>query len=234
MLEVAEKRKFEFDMMEEEKVLQEKELEELRQKNCAEALSQKEYQKKQKELKRIRIKAEPKIVSLYEYERLIAVNRTADDLTKREKELAQKERDFASQVQEAVRKRLPKELQSAREDRAYCDEWLPKSRLVDKKEKELLEREDNISWRERNLEDEVDNRAQNLFQELRDNFFEQVREKILDLKNAIMSVLEKLLPKVLCAEIKEPISKVLNNLEKQIVIDNKENITEIDEEVLDI
>jgi hypothetical protein len=232
--EVADQRKNELVMIEVEKALQEKELEELRQKNCAVALSQKEYQKKQKELKKILIRDKPISVNRYEYERLLAANRTAEDLIKREKELTEKEKSFAIQVQEAVRKRFPEELQIAREDKAYCDEWLSKARGVEKKEKELLGREENVSWRERTLEAEAENRAQDLFRELRDNSFEKMREKLLNLKNSVLNVLDKLLPKVLFAEIRESISKVFNNFEKQIAIDNEEIDTEIEKEEVDI
>ncbi len=169
----------------------------------------------------------------YEYERLIAVNHIADDLTKREKELAERERNFASQVQEAIYKRFPEELQMTREDRAYCDEWIPKAREVEKKEKELLEREESLLWRERKLDVEVQNHAQDLFRELRENFFEKMREKISNVRNSVFGVLEKLLPMMMFVDIKEAINKIFNKFERQLELHNEEFEIEVDEVELD-
>lgn len=230
IIEDAERCKDELVMLEGEKAAEEKELKELRQMKCHEGLSQKEYQKKQKELKKILIRNGPIRVTQYEYERLVAVSRTANALIKREKELTDKEKSFAIQVQEAVRKRLPEELQTAREDRVYCDEWLSRAKAVDEKGKELIEREEIVSWRERRVERDIENGAQNLFRDMKDRFFERMSGKILILKNSVLGVLEKILPKMMYIDSKEAIIKIFNKFEKQIDISNEDIDTEIEEE----
>lgn len=110
------------------------------------------------------------------------------------------------QFQEVVRKMVQEELQNFRVEKGSYYKCIPKTRAIEDKTKELLEREANISCRERNLEGDVEYRAQNLFRELRDNFFEN---KIINPKNSVLSVLEIFLSKVIFAEIKEPSARCL-------------------------
>ncbi len=240
--ESAERRKDELMLLESEKDAEERQLEEIVQKKLEnESLSKKEYKKYLKELQRIQKTEGNPQITLYEYEKLLKTARTSEELEQDRKEIVEKKKNFAAEVKAEARRMLPKEMQKAKEDKIYCDEWLPQAIAIGTKEKalkakeiELVEREKEMTLRERTLEIEVENRAQDLYRELRDNFFEKMREKIVKLKNSILNVLEKLLPMVIFSEIKEAISKSLNNFEKQIEIDNEEINTEIEKEEVDI
>lgn len=175
--QMKDKVKDELVTIESERIAEEKRLEKARISRTETALSEKNYKKHMKELKRVRDESSQPHLIQFEYENLLNSVALANDLKRREKELAERERNFNTVVKKEARIILPEELHSAREDREYVEKWRSEAKKLEywaeslsALSKDIAKREETVEKRENHFQEAVNQaveiRLYNYFKEI--------------------------------------------------------------------
>jgi hypothetical protein len=219
--QMKEKTKDELVMIEGERAAEEKKLEKARISRADTALSEKDHKKHMKELKRVRDESSQPHLVQHEYVNLLNDVALANDLKRREKELAERERNFNAVVKEEARIILPEELQSAREDREYVEKWRTEAKKLEYWAESLSALSQNIANRE-----EIAEKRENHFQEiveqevelrLRDRIkeiFTEIVEEIFRPDGFIIRNMKRCLPREMFEGLERFIRGTINNLER--------------------
>lgn len=221
--QVKEKTKNELTIIEGERVAEEKRLEKARISRAETALREKDHKKHMKELKRVRDESSQPNLVQHEYVNLLNDVALANDLKRREKELAERERNFNAVVKEEARIILPEELQSAREDREYVEKWRTEAKKLEYWAESLSALSQNIANREETAE-----KRENHFQEiveqeveirLRDrikDIFMEIIEEIFRPDGFIIRNMKKCLPREMFAGLERFIQGTIENIERKL------------------
>ena len=183
--QVKDKTKDELVMIEGERIAEEKRLEKARILRADTALSEKNHKKHMKELKRVRDESSQPHLVQFEYENLLNDVALANDLKRREKELAERERNFNAVVKEEARIILPEELQSSRENREYVEKWRSEAKQIKEWSESLTALSQDLAKREEAVE-----KRENFFQEIIE---QEVQIKLRDrVKEIFMKIIEEI------------------------------------------
>lgn len=222
--QMKEKSKDELAMIEGERAAEEKKLEKVRILRTDTALSEKDHKKHMKELKRVRDESSQPHLVRFEYEKLLNDVALANDLKRREKELAERERNINAVVKEEASRMLPKELQSAREDREYVEKWRSEAKKLEywaeslsALSQDIAKREDAAEKREKHfqniLEQEVEIRLRNRLKEI----FVKIIEEIFRPDGFIIRNMKRCLPREMFEGLERFLQGTINNLEKGLI-----------------
>jgi hypothetical protein len=209
-------------MIEGERAAEEKRLEKVRILRTDTALSEKDHKMHMKELKRVRNESSQPHLVRYEYEKLLNDVALATDLMRREKELAERERNFNAVVKEEASKMIPEELQRAREDREYVEKWRSEAKKLEywaeslsALSQDIAKREDAAEKRENHfqkiIEQEVQDKLRNRVKEI----FMEIIEEIFRPDGFIIQNMRRCLPREMFEGLERFIRGAIYNLEKK-------------------
>jgi len=189
-----------------EKEREEQCLEKIRQEQCSIGLTEMEWSKRQKELRRVEKNSSAVTISRAEYERNLQIDHTIANMIEREKLLAKKEKDMDAAIKEELEKILPEELRRAREDKAYCDKWLSKATALEEKEYAL-------ALRERAVEEDAADQVIEKWNILQEFLLAVIRTILKLLQNTIILSLGMFLGEQVCNTILKAFNKAIQVLE---------------------
>lgn len=223
MNQMIEKKRDELAMIEGECAAEEKKLEKARISRANTTLSEKDHKKHMKEIKRVRAEASQPHLVQYEYENLLNNVVLVNDLQKREKELAERERNFNEVVKEEARKRLPEELQSAKEERAYIEKWRSETKNLENwahslsvLSQDIAKREDAVEKIEDNFQETVNQEVESKLQNCVKKIFEHIIEEIFSPKGFIMRNMRKCLPREMFEGLEKFLRGTIDNIERKL------------------
>ena len=227
LAEEIEKKKAELAMVNGEIAMGQNELWEILKKRTETiGITERELKKYQKELQRAKKNGDKPSITLYQYERLVNALLLTEELAREREKLEEERKNFDRLVAERTREMFPEELKQARKDKEFCDYWLPQAETLEVYGRELVNwaeaieaRENDVMRREQALEEAVEERAQNLFREMKEKFFKKVMQALAKLKDAIA----KALGHILAFEIWERVNVIINQ-EIDRVIENLEGM----------
>jgi|GEM_PF-4766959 hypothetical protein len=222
--QLKEKTRDKLIMIEGERAAEEKKLEKARISRADTALSEKDHKKNMKELKRVRDESSQPHLVQYEYEKLLNDVALANDLKRREKELAERERNFNAVVTEEASRMLPEELQRAREDREYVEKWRSEAKKLEcwaeslsALSQDIVKREDAAEKREKHfqniLEQEVEMSLRNHLKEI----FVKIIEEIFRPDGFIIRNMKRCLPREMFEGLERFMRGTISNLEKGLI-----------------
>lgn len=219
--QMKEKTKDELVIIEGECIAAVKRLEKARISRTEKALSEKNYKKHMKELKRVRDESSQPHLDQLEYENLLNDVALANDIKRREKELAERERNFNEVVKKEARIILPEELHSAREDREYVEKWRSEAKKLEYWAESLSALSQNIAKREETVEKRETHFQKIVEQEveirLRDGVKEiymEIMEEIFRPDGFIIRNMKRCLPREMFEGLERFIRGTFNKLEK--------------------
>lgn len=221
--QVKEKTKDELVMIEGERIVEEKRLEKARILRADTALSEKNHKKHMKELKRVRDESSQPHLVQFEYENLLNDVALANDLKRREKELAERERNFNAVVKEEARIILPEELQRAREDREYVEKWRSEAKKLEywaeslsALSQNIAEREETIEKRESHFQEIVEQEVEIRLRDRIKDIFMEIIEEIFRPDGFIIRNLKKCLPREMYEGLERFIRGTINIIERKL------------------
>lgn len=226
LVDRAEAIKMEIIKTEGQRAVAEQEIEALQNKKMAnQSLSKKEVQAHKKELHRIQKKEGNPQITQYEYERLIQAAKTEKELQEELHKLSEREKNFKKEVKKAAEAMFPEELKQVRKEKEYCDEWLPKAQAVEQQQlvnhtttMELAEWEEQLARRERTLNSEVEERAQQraqeLFQQRKMTLLGVIWGLVVTLINTVISIIAAFLPESMLTKVIDLTNDFRFDLEK--------------------
>ena len=221
--QMKDKTKNELVIIEGERIAEEKRLEKVRILRTDTALSEKDHKKHMKELKRVRDESSQPHLVQYEYEKLLNDVALANDLKKREKELAERDRNFYEVVTEEASRMLPEELQRAKEDREYVEKWRSEAKKLEywaeslsALSQDIEKREDAVKQRENHfqnvVEQEVEFRLRNRVKEI----FIEIIEEIFRPDGFIIRNMKRCLPREMFEGLEHFIRSTIDNIERKL------------------
>lgn len=200
---------------------EEKRLEKVRILRTDMALIEKDHKKHMKELKRVRNESSQPHLAPYEYEKLLNDVALANDLKRREKELAERERNFNAVVKEEASKMFPEELQSAREDREFVDRWRSEAKQIrvlseslTALSQDLAKREEAVEQRENHFQKIVEQEVQIKLRDRVKEIFMEIIEEIFRPDGFIIRNMKRCLPREMFEGLERFIRGTFNNLER--------------------
>jgi hypothetical protein len=220
--QMKEKTKNELVIIEGERIAEEKRLEKVRILRTDTALSERDHKKHMKELKRVRDESSQPHLGQYEYENLLNSVALANDLKRREKELAERERNFNEVVTEEASRMLPKELQCVREDRDYVEKWRSEAKKLEcwaeslsALSQDIAKREDAAEERENHFQKIVEQEVEIRLRDRVKEIFMEIIEAIFRSDGFIIRNMRRCLPREMFEGLERFIRGEINNLERK-------------------
>lgn len=221
--QMKEKTKNELIIIEGERIAEEKRLEKVRILRTDTALSEKDHKKHMKELKRVRDESSQPHLVRYEYEKLLNNVALANDLKRREKELAERERNFNAVVTEEASKMLPEELQRVREDREYVEKWRSEAKKLEywaeslsALSQDIAKREDAAEKRENHFQKLVEQEVQSKLRDRVKEIFIEIIEEIFRPDGFMIRNMKKCLPREMFEGLERFIRSTIDNIERKL------------------
>lgn len=215
----------------------ERELEETRKSNIANtALSKKELKAHHKELQRVQKSEGRPQITQYEYDKLVRLARTAEEFEAERKVFEAQKCNFNREVKKAAEAMFPMELQKARKEKEYCDEWLPHARAIEEqwmiicqKEEQIAEREAELENKEQQREREINEQAQIKAQEIYKCHKETLIQRIWEKLFGVFTKVVEIIGEHLSVKLRDKIIDMLNDIRTDIVNVFEEQEIEIKE-----
>ncbi|MDF2872262.1 MAG: hypothetical protein K0R05_3837 [Anaerocolumna sp.] len=200
--QMKEKIKNELVIIEGERIAEEKRLEKVRILRTDTALSERDHKKHMLELKRVRDVSSQPHLGQYEYENLLNSVALSKDLKRREKELAERARNFNAVVTEEASRMLPEE--------CWAESLSALSQDIVKREDAAEKRENHF---QKIVEQEVEIRLRDHIKEI----FVIIIEEIFRPDGFLIRNMKRCLPREMFEGLERFIRGTISNLEKGLI-----------------